>query len=350
MNMMMIGTRWIGEQEPAYIIGEIGINHNGDIDLAKRMVDSLVECGVDAVKFQIFKAKDFISDPSETYEYSSNGVIIREPMIDMFQRYELSTDDWEDIVNYCSSKSVDFFVTPQNPSDLDYLLSIVDVPAIKVGSDDLTNLDLLDYYARKNKPLIISAGMAYISEIEDAVNTIQDTGNGNLVILHCISSYPAEPEEINLTKILTIRQAFDCIVGYSDHTIGYTSAVGAVLLGAKVIEKHFTMDKQLSGPDHWFSADFDEMKQLVDEIKYIEKASGTGVIKPTIKELEMRNKARRSVVASQNIPKDAIITKNNLEFKRPGNGLPPKFEKYVIGKKAKVDIDKNEQILFETIY
>ena len=349
MKKVKIGERWIGDGELAYIVAEAGINHNGNVDLAKEMINGAKKCGVDAVKFQVFKAEEFVSDPNTTHTYRSQGKLITEPMLEMFKRYEFEAEEWKEIFRHCKNKNIDFFATPQNPSDLDFILSIVDMPVIKVGSDDLTNLELLEYYAKKNRPLIISAGMAYISEIEDAVNTVQNTGNNDLIVLHCVSSYPTDAEEIKLRKILTIKQAFDVIVGFSDHTIGSTAAVGAVVLGAKVIEKHFTLDKNLPGPDHWFSANPDEMRKLVDEIRFIEKALDSGIIEPTPKELEMRKIARRSIVASKDIAKDGFINRDLVDFKRPGTGLPPKFVEYIIGKKVKVDIKRNEQITFDKV-
>ena len=349
MEKVKIGKKLVGDGEPVYIVAEAGVNHNGNVDLAKEMITEAKKCGVDAVKFQVFKAEEFVSDPNSTHTYRSQGKLITEPQLDMFKRYEFGVNEWKEIFEYCKNKNIDFFATPQNPSDLDFILSIVDMHVIKVGSDDLTNLELLGYYAKKNKPLIISAGMAYISEIEDAVNTIRNTGNNDLIVLHCVSSYPADAEEVNLRKMLTIMQAFDVIVGFSDHTIGSTAAVGAVVLGAKVIEKHFTLDKNLPGPDHWFSADPVEMRELVNEIRFIEKALGSGIIKPTPKELEMRKIARRSIVASKNINKGDVITKNMITVKRPGTGLVPKFINYVIGRRAKVDIKRNELITFDKI-
>jgi N-acetylneuraminate synthase/N,N'-diacetyllegionaminate synthase len=349
MKKVKIGERGIGEGEPTYIVAEAGINHNGDIDLAKEMITEAKKCGVDAVKFQVFKAEEFVSDTNSTYTYKSQGKLVTEPMLEMFKRYEFGVNEWKEIFEYCKNKNIEFFATPQNPSNLDFILSIVDMPVIKVGSDDLTNLELLEYYAKKNKPLIISAGMAYISEIEDAVNAIRNTGNKDLIVLHCISSYPADAEEVNLRKMLTIKQAFDVVVGFSDHTIGCTAAIGAVVLGAKVIEKHFTLDKNLPGPDHWFSANPDEMRELVNEIRVIERALGSSIVEPTPKELEMRKIARRSIVASKNINKGDVITKNMITVKRPGTGLVPKFINYVIGRRAKVDIKRNELITFDKI-
>lgn len=340
---------YIGNDEPCFIVAEVGINHNGDVNSAKKMIDVAKECGVDAVKFQTFKAEEFVSNPDETYTYKSQGKLVTESMLEMFKRYEFSEGGWKEIFNYCKNMNIICFSTPQNPSDLDFLLKIVDLLIIKVGSDDLTNLELLKYYASKNKPMIISVGMAFISEIEDAVETIKEKGNNDLVVLHCISSYPSEPEEVNLKKMLTIKQAFDVVVGFSDHTIGNIAATAAIALGAKVIEKHFTLDKNLPGPDHWFSSDPKELSQLVRAIRYTEKSLGNYVIKPTPKEIEMRKIARRSIVAARDIKKGEIITPEALCVKRPGTGLPPKFINYILKKEAKMKIKKNELITFEKI-
>ncbi|MBA7589374.1 N,N'-diacetyllegionaminic acid synthase [subsurface metagenome] len=315
-RIKITNNRYIGNDEPCFVVAEIGINHNGDINLAKKMIDMAKECGVDAVKFQTFKAKEFVSSPDETYTYKSQGREVTESMLEMFEKYEFSEED---------------------------------LPIIKVGSDDLTNLELLKYYASKNKTLIISTGMAFISEIEDAVEIIRQKGNNDLVVLHCISSYPSEPEEVNLKKMLTIKQAFNVVVGFSDHTIGNIAATAAIALGAKVIEKHFTLDKNLPGPDHWFSSDPKELSQLVQAIRYTEKSLGNYVIKPTPKELKMRKIARRSIVAARDIKKGEIITPEALCVKRPGTGLPPKFINYILKKEAKINIKKNELITFEKI-
>lgn len=339
----------IGDEHPCLIIAEAGINHNGDVSIAKSMIDAAKECGADAVKFQTFKAEEFISDPEQTYTYYSQGKEVTESMMDMFKRYEFSGEEWIEIADYCKKVGIIFFSTPQNKSDLDFLLKIVDIPVIKVGSDDLTNLELLKYCASKRLPIIISAGMAYLSEIEDAVNTIRNTGNDNLAVLHCVSSYPAGPDEINLRKMLTIRLAFDLPVGFSDHTIGTNAAVAAAALGAKVIEKHFTLDKNLAGPDQWFSSDPGEFKELVNGIRFAEKALGSYEIKPTLKEMGMRKIARRSIVASRDIIKGETIGIESITLKRPGIGLPPKFLDFIIGKEAKTDIKKGDLIDFEKV-
>jgi sialic acid synthase SpsE len=349
-DTIRIGKHIIGRGEPIYIVAEIGINHNGNITIAKKMIDTAKKCGVDAVKFQVFHAEEFVTDETSTYTYLSQGKEITEPMIKLFKRYEFSPKEWKELFDYCKTKKIDFFASPQNISDLELILSITKVPVIKVGADDLTNVGLLAYYAAKKIPMMISAGMAYLSEIEDAVEAIRKTGNNDIIILHCVSCYPADAEEINLKKMQTIEKAFDVIVGYSDHALGSTAAVGAAVMGASVIEKHFTLDKEMPGPDHWFSATPDEFTDLIRRVRYIEKAMGRTVIVPTPREMEMRAIARRSIVASKNIRKNEVITEKCIELKRPGTGLPPKFFRYIPGKKAKTNIRRNEQITFENIY
>lgn len=349
MSVIQIGKRLVGDGQPCFLVAEVGINHNGDIGLAKQMIDVATECGVDAVKFQTFKADEFVGSTGESYTYRSQGKEVTESMYEMFKRYEFSREEWEIILAYCKDRDITFFSTPQNPSDLDFILSLVKLPAIKVGSDDLTNLPLLRYYAAKGLPMIVSAGMATLGEIEDAVNTIRGAGNEDLIILHCVSSYPADADEVNLKRIKTIEQAFHVIVGFSDHTIGSVAAVGAVALGAKVVEKHFTLAKDLPGPDHWFSANPEELRKLVDDVRFVEKALGSSVITPTQKEWGMRNIARRSIVAKRDIDKGDIISEDMLTLKRPGIGLPPKFIEHVLGKEARVFIKKDELIDFSKV-
>lgn len=349
IKKIKIGNKWIGGEEPCFIIAEAGINHNGDINIAKKMIDAVKEMGADCIKFQTFKAKELIADPKLTYTYKSQGKKITEPKIKMFERYEFSKKEWEEIINYCKRKKVIFSTTAQNPSDLDFILSLTDLPFIKIGSDDLTNLDLIRYYSLKNKPMIISAGMAYASEIKDAVLAIRKSENNDIIVLHCVSSYPASAEEVNLRKIKTIKNSFGVVVGFSDHTEGVLASLAAVALGAKVIEKHFTLDKNMPGPDHYFSADLKEFEQLVDGIRYIEKSMGSYVIEPTDKEQKMRKIARRSIVAREDIKPSERITSDLIDYKRPGTGLPSKFVSKVIGKRADRSIKKGELITLEKL-
>ena len=330
-----------------FIIAEIGINHNGDLELAKKMIREAKKSGCNAVKFQTFKAEEFITDKSLTYTYNSQGKEITEPQIDMFRRYEFEREEWKSIFNYCDEVDIIGFTTPQNKSDLDFILDIIDLKYLKVGSDDLTNLPLLEYYASKSIPMIISTGMSYEKEIEDAITTVKKAGCNDLTVLHCISSYPAPIEDVNMRKMLTIKDKFDVKVGFSDHTTGYFSAIVSVSMGASIVEKHFTLSKDLPGPDHWFSATPEEMKDLVDNVRNVEIVLGAGDLVPTAKENEMRKICRRSIVARNNLSKGALLCMEDLDFKRPGTGIPPNKIGDLIGKRLTSDIHTNQLITME---
>ena len=327
-----------------FIIAEVGINHNGDVDIAKKMIDEAKNAGADCVKFQTFKGEEFVSDPKQTYTYKSQGKEVTESMLEMFKRYEFTKAEWIDIVKYCKQKEIVFSSTAQNMSDLEFLMSITELPFLKVGSDDLTNLELLSHYGSKNIPMIISAGMAYAYEIEDAVSTIRDAGNENITVLHCISSYPTQATDVNLKKIPVIRDAFDVKVGFSDHTIGSASAVGSVCFGATIIEKHITLDNDMDGPDHWFSINPIELKRYVDDIRFIEKALGQAELKPTPKEIEMRKVMQRKIVFSSNLFKGDITTKNDFNFKRSEYGIDPKQVKFLLNRTLQKDVKKDDVV------
>jgi len=325
-----------------FIIAEVGVNHNGDINIAKKMILEAKKAGADCVKFQTFSAEEFVSDPKQTYTYKSQGKEVTESMLTMFKRYQFSKEEWLEIINYCKEVDILFSSTAQNKSDLDFLLSITKLPFLKIGSDDLTNLMAMEYYASKNIPMIISAGMAYAYEIEDAIKTIRKTGNNDITVLHCISSYPTEATQVNLKKIPVIKDAFSVNVGFSDHTIGSAAAVGSVCFGASIIEKHFTLGNDMVGPDHWFSINPGELKSYIDDIRFIESAIGKAELKPTEKEIEMRKVMQRKIVYSQNKNIDHIVTNNDLEFKRAEFGINPKDITYIVNRKLKKSVNKND--------
>jgi len=313
------------------------------------MIDAAKKSGVDAIKFQTFKAKDFVSNKNEKYTYKSKGKTVKESMLKMFERHEFNEKQWKEIAQYCKSKKIIFFSTPQNVSDLDILMKI-GIPAIKVGSDDLINLPLLEEYSKKKLPMIISTGMAHESEIDEAVKTIEKN-NKNIAILHCISSYPTDIEDLNLSKINTLQEKYPKhVIGFSDHSQGGFAAEVSIALGVKIFEKHFTLDNNMEGPDHRFSANPTELKEIVQKIRAVKKSLGEADLKPTKKEEKMRKICHRSIVASIDISKDEKITKDNVTVKRPGTGLPPKYLKKVLGKKVKKDIKKNDLIRLEEIY
>lgn len=327
-----------------YIIAEVGINHNGDINIAKEMILSAKACGADCVKFQTFKADEFVSDPEQTYSYKSQGKDVTESMLEMFKRYQFSEEEWVEVVSFCKNNDIQFCSTAQNHSDLKFLLSICDLPFIKVGSDDLTNVPMLKEYAKYGKKMIISAGMAYASEIEDAVEAIRSEGNMDIAVLHCVSAYPTSPDEVNLKKITTIKQCFDVEVGYSDHTMGSVAAVGAVCFGATVIEKHFTLDHNMPGPDHWFASDMSELKQYITDIRASELVVGSSMLKPTTSELEMRKTMQRKIVFDKKLNKGDVVALNDLSFKRAPSGYQPKNVNFFIGRILKVQVTANEVV------
>lgn len=343
-----INDKELGKDKPCFIIAEAGINHNGDIKTAKEMIKVAKEAGVDAIKFQTFTAEEFIKDHDEEYEYESQGKKVKESMIKMFKRHEFSKEEWESIANYCKEQDIIFFSTPQNESNLNLLLDI-GIPLIKVGSDDLTNLPLLETYAKKDIPMMISTGMANIQEVEEAVDTIKKYNN-QLVIFHCISSYPTDLNELNLNAIHSLKEKFkDDIIGFSDHSEGILAAIVSTAKGSKVFEKHFTLDKNMPGPDHMFSADPEEISLIVRKIRETETSLGDYEKKPTEKETEMIKVARRSIVSIKDIEEGEELTLDNISLKRPGTGIEPKFIREVIGKKAKTNIKKNTILKWESI-
>lgn len=348
MKEFKIQKRIIGDNQPCFIVAEAGINHNGDLNIAKKMVNAAKECGADAIKFQTFKTEEFISDPKKMYSYKTHGKIIKESMYGMFKRYELSANDYRVISDYCRKMGMIFFSTPQNVSDLKMLLDI-GVSVIKVGSDDLTNLPLLEAYSKQRLPIIISTGMSYLSEVEDAVGVIGKY-NKKLAILHCVSSYPTKTEEINLSRINTLKSRFpDAIIGFSDHSAGITACIGAVVFGIKILEKHFTLDRNMKGPDHLFSMDPKELGDLVREVRNIEKAIGKSEIAPSKNEMKMRKLCRRSLVAARGIAKGEVLKAKDLFAKRPGTGILPKDIHLVIGKKTKNAIKRDSSIDLEDL-
>lgn len=343
---MKIGHRDITLTSEPFIIAEVGINHNGDLDRALKMIEVAKTSGADCVKFQTFKAKEFVSDPEQMFTYQSQGKSVTESMLAMFERYELPADDWQKIKAKCDAENIVFMSTPQNYSDLEILLEI-GVDAIKIGSDDFTNLPLLKSYRQTGLPLIISCGMADSAEIYHSLETAGYFDGHPLILLHCISQYPTPPEDINLEKLKTLRSNYpDLILGFSDHSQGPLASSLATVYGANVFEKHFTLDNQLPGPDHWFSENPVNLKIWCDSIRQAWKMRGSGQLRPTSEEVKMRKLARRSLVAAQDIKKGEVFNPSNLELKRPGDGLPSNFLDKIIGLKASRDLKATEQIQF----
>jgi sialic acid synthase SpsE len=336
----------IGQEHAPFIIAEAGINHNGEVTKALDMVGAAKRTGANAIKFQTFKANEFIGDSTQTYTYNSQGKEVTESMLAMFSRCELSRHAWFSIKSECDRQGIVFLSTPQNRSDLDLLLE-VGISAVKIGSDDFTNIPLLKSYALTGLPLILSCGMADLAEVYRSLECVGALDGYPTVLLLCTSQYPTPLNDVNLSKLATLRTAFPAItLGFSDHTQGSVAASVATAFGAAVFEKHFTLDRNLPGPDHWFSEAPDTLAEWVRSIRAGHAALGSPEIRPTRSELEMRRIARRSVVTLRDVVRGEAFSAANTAIRRPGTGLPPEMLDLVIGGTATRDLHAGEPVVF----
>lgn len=339
MTRIQIGEHEVGMGQPCFIVAEIGINHNGDMALAKKTIDAAAEAGADAVKVQNYRTEDFISDRSLTYEYISQGQKVVESQYDMFKRYELPRESLHELKAYCDRRGIIFHSTPTNQEGINELVAL-GIPVLKNGSDYLVNLPLIRAMGESGLPTVLSTGMATLSEMDQAVRLFRETGNQQLILLHCVSSYPTPPEDVHLRKIPAMAAAFGCPVGFSDHTAGVTAAVGAVVLGACWLEKHFTLDKGLPGPDHRFSADKSEFRALVEAVRTVEKCLGDSALGPTASEALGRRDFRLSSVAARALSAGHSLTEEDIAFRRPATGIPPAHSYLLVGRTLKHDLTK----------
>ena len=337
MKAIEILGREIGPGQPCFIIAEAGVNHNGSLEMARQLVDAAARAGADAVKFQTFKAEKVVSPqaPKAAYQLQTTGA--SESQLDMVKRLELPFDAFRELYVYCQDKGIRFMSTPFDEESVDFLAEL-GVAVFKIPSGEITNLPFLAHVAHKGKPMIVSTGMSYLGEVEAAVRTIEEVGNRDFVLLHCVSNYPANPADVNLRAMHTLAAAFGVPVGYSDHTLGIEVAIAAVALGACVIEKHFTLDRSLPGPDHRASLEPDELAALVRGIRTVEAALGHGRKEPAASEANTTVVARRSLVAARDIPAGTVLTEEMIAIKRPGTGLPPAMRPYLIGRTARITI------------
>jgi N,N'-diacetyllegionaminate synthase len=339
-----IGARIIGKL--VFVVAEAGVNHNGSLKRALVMVDEAARAGADAIKFQTFTAERLASagTPKAQYQRKTAGG----DQLEMLKSLELSHDDFAAISERARKREIIFFSTPYDEVSVDFLESL-SVPAYKVGSGDLTNHPFLEYVAKKDRPIILSTGMSSLEEIGEAVGTIRNQGNGDIVLLHCVSAYPCDPVDCNLRAMQTLREKFKLPVGFSDHTMGVDVALAATALGAVVIEKHFTLSRRLPGPDHRASLEPREFRRMVTGIRIVEKAVGGSVKAPTGSERELRLVARRSIVAAIEIPKRKLITKEMVVFKRPGTGIPPRELRRLVGRRATRQIKRDEVLTWDMV-
>ncbi len=329
--MVRIGERLVGGDGPCFIIAEAGVNHNGRLDLALQMVELAARAGADAVKFQTFTAKEVASEQAQKAPYQLKTTDEAESQYQMLERLELGQEDFARIRDYCRQQEVAFLSTPYGRASAD-LLQALGVPAYKVSSGDLTNHRLLAHLAAKGRPLIVSTGMATLAEVEAALEAIAEAGDPPVVLLQCVSSYPARAEDCNLRAMVTMAEHFKVPVGFSDHTMGNEVALAAVALGACVIEKHFTLDRGLPGPDHQASVEPAELEALVRGIRKVEAALGHGRKEPAAGEVHNLAVARRSLVAACDIPAGAVLRDEMIVLRRPGNGLPPERLPELLGR------------------
>lgn len=343
-----IAGRKVGPDSPCFIIAEAGVNHNGDLDLAHHLIDIAAEAGADAVKFQTFKTERVISKgaPKARYQLETTGS--NESQFDMVKRLELPAEAFGQLMAHCEERNILFLSSPFDEESAD-LLAELGVAAFKVPSGEITNLPFLIHLARYGKPMIMSTGMAYLGEVETAVHTIQQADNQELVLLHCVSNYPAEPADVNLRAMLTMARAFNLPVGYSDHTPGTEIALAAVALGACVIEKHFTSDNTLPGPDHRASLEPQELAELVRGIRTVESSLGHGRKEPASSEANTASVARKSLVAARDIPAGTSLTEELIAIKRPGTGLPPAMRRDLIGRLVRVDVPEDTLLTLEML-
>ncbi|HUQ68228.1 MAG TPA: N-acetylneuraminate synthase [Planctomycetaceae bacterium] len=343
-----IGDRIVGPGHPCFVIAEAGVNHNGSLDLALQLVDVAAETGADAVKFQTFKAEKLTTAAAKQADYQSRNLGKTESQLAMLKRLELSADDHHRIIARCAARGILFMSTPFDEDSADFLDDL-DMPVIKIPSGEVTNLPFLRHLAAKRRPMILSTGMSALGEVETAVETLQDAGNSQIVLLQCISNYPADPKDVNLRAMHTMATAFGHPVGYSDHTLGIEVSLASVALGACVVEKHFTLDRNMPGPDHLASAEPDEIRQLVQGIRKVEAALGTGRKVAAASEASTAAVARRSIVAARPIIAGSTITRDDLMARRPGTGLSPAMMGQIVGLTAREDIPAGELISLKKV-
>ena len=342
------GRHSIGAGHPCFVIAEAGVNHNGDLVLARQLIDVAANAGADAVKFQTFKASRLVTAEAPKADYQKKGSGGGGSQLEMLERLELTREMHLDLMAHCRSRDIEFLSSPFEESSVDLLVEL-GLQILKIPSGEITNVPFLEHVARKDIPVILSTGMASLSEVREAVEIFGAAKDRNLVLLHCISSYPAPPEDSNLRAMNTMRAAFRVPVGYSDHTAGTEVALAAVALGACVIEKHITLDRSLPGPDHQASLEPAELECLVKGIRKVESALGHDRKEPVLSERNAADVARKSIVANCDIPAGCIITAEMLAMKRPGTGLPSAMAVRITGRRTRTAISAGTLISLEML-
>lgn len=326
-----------------FIIAEAGVNHNGSLETAKRLIDVASEAGADAVKFQTFKAEKLVCKNTRKAEYQMNTTDASETQYDMLKKLELTDIMHKELMAYCEKRNILFLSTPFDMDSIDYLNGI-GITMMKIPSGEITNYPYLKKIAQTHKPVILSTGMSTLEEVREAIEVLNKNGSEDLTVLHCNTEYPTPFNDVNLEVLHTLRDELGVNVGYSDHSMGIEIPIAAVAMGATVIEKHFTLDKGMKGPDHKASLEPEELRAMIRAIRNVEKALGSGLKEPSKSEIKNKVIARKSIVAMTDIAEGDILTEENLTTKRPANGISPMLWEKVIGTAAKRDFKKDELI------
>lgn len=343
-----LGGRRVGEGEPVLVVAEAGVNHNGSLDLALRLVDEAAAAGADAVKFQTFSAERVASAAAPKAAYQLETTDAGETQLEMLRELELDVDAHVALAAHCAERGILFLSTPFDEESV-AVLDELDVPAVKIGSGELTNTFLLERVAATGRPVILSTGMADLEEVGVALDSLAAGGAGAVVLLHCVSNYPAAPADANLRAMRTLADAFGVPVGFSDHTLGVETALAAVALGACVLEKHFTLDASLPGPDHRASLEPPALRALVQGLRAVSAALGDGVKRPAAAERENRLLVRRSIVAARALPAGTTLAREDVSALRPGDGIPPTRRDEVLGRRLRRDVEAGAQLAWEDL-
>jgi N,N'-diacetyllegionaminate synthase len=347
MQRIRIGDRWVGEGEPCFVIAEAGANHNRDLAMGRELIDVAAAAGADAVKFQTYSAETLYSKKTPRFSYLEG--VSDQNTWDLIKGIELPREWQGELAAHAARRGIRFLSTPFDHRAVDELAAL-GVPAYKIASFEIVDLDLIGYAAAKGRPMILSTGLASYEDIADALSACAAAGNHEVILLQCASLYPAPPARMNLRAMATMRQAFAAPVGLSDHSLGIHVAAAAVALGASVVEKHFTLDRRLPGPDHPFAVEPAELTEMVRQIREVEAALGDGLKRgPAPEEEEMHQKARRSLIAARAIPKGTRIERSMIAIKRPGFGIRPKLIDLVVGRVAQVHIEEDTVLTWEMV-
>lgn len=330
--------------QKVFIIAEAGVNHNGDKNLAFKLCDAAKEAGVDAVKFQTWKTEKIVTKSAALAEYQEKNISDKgASQYEMLKQLELSYEEFVEVRDYCYQIGIQFLSTPDTEEDLDFLLGL-GIPVLKIGSGEVTNIPFLRAIGKRRQKVILSTGMSTLADVEKAYNTLMDSGAKEVALLHCTTNYPCPYNEVNLLAMQTLKYAFKCQVGYSDHTMGIEVPIAAVAMGAEIIEKHFTLDKNMDGPDHKASLEPQELKQMVRSIRNIEQAMGDGIKRPNVSEQKNAEVVLKRIIAKEPIKKGEILSVDNLTLLRSTDGIPAKLWDLVAGKPAKRDYQIDEPI------